>query len=117
MKNFLLAVALLSIGTAVAAGSDGLTKRAAELQIPGGVNQMMKEKCFTEFNTRVEEQQGSRLSTSQLLKLGELCECTGKKYESLIKRIGVKKFVTMDVEPLYGKFLRECRDAWDQKHK
>lgn len=46
MKNFLLAVALLSIGTAVAAGSDNLTKRAAELQIPGKITKMMKKNAL-----------------------------------------------------------------------
>ncbi|WP_308185159.1 hypothetical protein [Neisseria polysaccharea] len=120
MKNFLLAVALLSIGTAgtaVAAGSDNLTKRAAELQIPGQINQMMKKRCFTGLSTSIEEQRERPLSASEVLSIGEICECTGKKSESLIKRIGVKKFATMDVDLLYGGFLAECVDAWLQKHK
>lgn len=116
MKNFLLAVALLSIGTAVAAGSDDLTNQAAE-----NLNQIMRGQCLTDLNTGIEKQKGSPLSASEVLSIGEICECTGKKYESLVKRIGLNKWATMidspSYAPLYGKFVKKCKDAWWQKHK
>lgn len=103
MKNFLLAVALLSIGTAVAADYSNLslTEKAAILK------QKVIEVCHKEMNDAVAKMD---LNEDQRQKLGleptkKMCECTGRKLENRVRK-------GLEVDPdLYYKYKEECGDA------
>lgn len=109
MKNFLLAVALLSIGTAVAAGSDNLslTAKAAKAR------QMATEACYKDLDDGaakegLDEDGRQELASTPLIK--NLCECQGRKFENRLLKGWVIGSAT-DFISLYQKDRKECVDA------
>jgi len=113
MKNFLLAVALLSIGTAgtaVAAGSDNLslTAKAAKAK------QTITEFCYKNIDDGaakegLDEDQRQKLASRPLIK--KLCECQGRKFENHVRK-GLE--MPLDVSgfaSLYDKYAKECTDV------
>ena len=85
MKNFLLAVVLLSIGTAVAADSDNLSLTAKAAK----VKQMIALAPFAK----------------------KVCECQGRKFENRVRKgLGVGRDES-DFASLYKKSREECIDA------
>lgn len=108
MKNFLLAVALLSIGTAgtaVAAGSDNLSLTAKAAK----VKQIITEYCHENSEDNSDKSglyEDLKLNPEQFTK--KMCECQGRKFENHVRK-GLE--VPLDVSgftSLYNKYVTEC---------
>ncbi|WP_308029283.1 hypothetical protein [Neisseria lactamica] len=110
MKNFLLAVALLSIGTAAAASADNLslTAKAAKAR------QMLTEACYKDLDDGAVEKGLSKdlrreLASAPFIK--EFCECQGRKLEDRLLK-GLVVGPETDLAPLLQQDRKECADAF-----
>ncbi|ARB04011.1 hypothetical protein [Neisseria lactamica] len=111
MKNFLLAVALLSIGTAAAAGADNLSLTAKAKAAKA--RQMVTEACYKDIDDGaakegLDEDQRQKLASTPLIK--KLCECQGRKLENRLLK-GLVIGPDTDFMSLYQKDRKECADA------
>ncbi|SFG87901.1 Uncharacterised protein [Neisseria elongata] len=110
MKNFLLAVVLLSIGTAVAADSDNLSLTAKAAK----VKQMIIELCHRDVEDGtakmgLDEDLKQKLALAPFAK--KVCECQGRKFENRVRKgLGVGRDES-DFASLYKKSREECIDA------
>lgn len=114
MKNFLLAVALLSIGTAVAAGSNNQISRNRSAEVTKeakAAKNFTTNWCSVAYKQAFEEQ-GEPFTPGLEKLVKELCECKGKKVENYVKRTGSLPAESADV-----KFEKECKAAMDRKYK
>lgn len=112
MKNFLLAVALLSIGTAAAAGADNLslTTKAKAAK----ARQMLTEACYKDLDDGavekgLNEDLRRKLASAPFIK--EFCECQGRKLEDRLLK-GLVVGPETDLAPLLQQDRKECADAF-----
>ena len=112
MKNFLLAVALLSIGTAAAAGADNLSLTAKAKAAKA--RQMVTEACYKDIDDGaakegLDEDQRQKLAPTPLIK--KLCECQGRELENRLLK-GLVIGSDTDFMSLYQKDRKECADVF-----
>ncbi len=119
MKNFLLAVALLSIGTAVAGPNDRFTYTKKQIQhLAKEGKQLVTEKCIADLQeTAIATNNLDAYLTSDRYRRGkEVCECTGKKYENYINRNGPLTDIST-AQSVMDRHAAECIAAEKRKYR